>query len=689
MSLVDRSVIMIAMTTSSTFRPPAVPLVAVDPYFSIWSFDDKLTTSPTRHWTGTGQPLCAYLRLDGKNYRIMGAWPEALPALAQKSVEVFATRTVYIFEDAGIRLTLTFLTPALPDDLTILSWPITYIDFAIQSLDKKKHSVGIYFEAPGELCVDTPNQAVVAGRTQLEGLNVLSIGSADQRVLGRSGDNLRIDWGQAYLVIPEDQFQHTLISTYDVARESFLAGKPWPGDDAMDFPESLQNGWAKLATATSFELLPNKEVSRYLILAYDDRFCIEYHHRKLRPYWRTRGLTPATLFRAAASQYKSLRARCEAFDRELAVDLDQVGGKEYAQLAILSYRQCLAAHKLCEDIDGTLLYFSKENFSNGCLDTVDVTYPSAPFFLLFCPELLRAQLIPILDYAESSRWKFAFAPHDLGCYPLANGQVYGGAEASEKDQMPVEECGNMLILVAALCQRTKDWSDAKRYASLLKKWADYLVKFGLDPANQLCTDDFAGHFARNANLSIKAIIGLRCYAELCHGTGDKKSAARFTAIAKKFLKAWEKLADDGDHSNLAFGKKDTWSQKYNLVWDKLLSLNLVPKSLIERDLAYYRTMQQKYGLPLDVRKNYTKIDWTIWTATMASSDQIFQEFISPLYQWANETEARVPLTDWHWTDSGKQAGFQARSVVGGLFIKLLADAKLAKKWTQRGVGSKR
>src|ERR1044071_4950922 len=95
--------------TAAPFRPPAVPLVACDPYFSIWSQGDKLTDKETTHWTGKPHRLTSLVRIDGKVYRVMGASPTNVPALEQKSLTVLPTRTIYTFAGAGVELTLTFM----------------------------------------------------------------------------------------------------------------------------------------------------------------------------------------------------------------------------------------------------------------------------------------------------------------------------------------------------------------------------------------------------------------------------------------------------------------------------------------------------------------------------------------------------------------------------------------------------
>jgi hypothetical protein len=302
---------------------------------------------------------------------------------------------------------------------------------------------------------------------------------------------------------------------------------------------------------------------------------------------------------------------------------------------------------------------------------------------LFAPELLKAQLTPILDYAGMERWRFPFAPHDLGTYPLANGQVYGGGERNEENQMPVEESGNMLLMVAALAKAEGNADYAQKYWGSLQKWAEYLKAKGLDPENQLCTDDFAGHLAHNVNLSLKAILALGAFGQLCETTGRKEEAAEYHKTAQEFAQRWMTMADDGDHYRLAFDRPGTWSQKYNLVWDKLLGLNLFPPDVARKEIAYYKTQQNTYGLPLDNRRNYTKLDWIFWTATLAETPEDFRAFMLPAYKFANETPSRVPLTDWYDTVDAKKRGFQARSVVGGIFIKMLSDPALWRKWSKK------
>ena len=202
------------------------------------------------------------------------------------------------------------------------------------------------------------------------------------------------------------------------------------------------------------------------------------------------------------------------------------------------------------------------------------------------------------------------------------------------------------------------------------------MRFGQDPENQLCTDDFAGHWAHNANLSVKAIMGIAGYSEMAKMLGFNDIADKYATIAKKMAVKWEEMANEGDHYRLAFDREDTWSQKYNMIWDKMWGLNLFPNNVIDKEINYYLTKQNPYGLPLDSRKDYTKSDWIMWTAAMSSDQATFEKFVDPLYKYINETVSRVPVSDWYDTKTAQMTGFKARSVIGGHWMKVLTDKML-------------
>jgi len=668
-----------AQTQTSVSRYPAYPLISCDPYFSVWSPADKLTDTSTSHWTGKRQALTSLVRIDGKTYRLMGDEPADIPAMRQIDVQVLPTRTIYSFNQDNVSVVLMFIQPALPDDITWMSSPVVAIVWAFKSLNGASRDVQVYFDGTAELAVNEPSQQVEFFAEQMGPLSVLRTGTTDQRVLGRKGDDLRIDWGYFYMAGDKSGIKQAVITDAQQGRQAFSQGAELSA--AATSAVSVDKAPVMAMVSAPMKVTHAAEFTAYV--AYDDIYSIVYFGQKLRPFWKRNGATISDLLQTTHKELSSLIRRCEAFDKELMNDLTSVGGQKYALIASLAYRQCIGANKIAADKNGMPLVFPKENHSNGCIATVDVFYPMAPQFLLLNPTLAKGSFIPILDYAMSDRWKFPFAPHDLGTYPFATGQVYGGGETGEENQMPVEESGNMLLLVAATCQAEGNADFAARYWPLLTKWAQYLESKGLDPENQLCTDDFAGHLAHNVNLSAKAILGLAAYGKMADMLGHKDEANKYTTMARQFARQWMEMADDGDHYRLAFDKAGTWSQKYNIVWDRLLDMKIFPPSVVKKEIEYYKTVQKKYGLPLDNRSNYTKLDWIVWTATMAGNREDFITLTDPIYTFLNDTPDRSPMTDWYWTHNAKKVGFTARPVVGGVFIKMMDDAALWKKWVKK------
>lgn len=776
-------------------KAPAYPLITHDPYFSIWSFSDKLNESVTKHWTGADHSLLGYIDVDGKLYKFLGAPPKKLQPLLpnsdlqgydcryteqkpaenwfspefddsqwknglgmfgsknmdavtewnsreiwfrrtfnvtnndfnellltlkyddnikvflngekiyeagccssnkeiilqneikqkikagkntlavycentggpgiidiglynrlpdepvtqalQTSVNITATQTKYQFTCGPVNLNVDFLSPLLANNIDLYARPISFINFNAKATDGKAHSVKIYFNSSADIARNKTNQPVSTTVSKYGSLFIQTTGTNAQQVLKRKGDDVRIDWGYAYLAIKDEKG----------IQLSEQSGNP-----------SVNSVADKCSLKIDYGKLSATPVSKTVLLAYDDLFSIQYFNENLKAWWKKNFASTEEMLKKSIEEYASIVKLCNQFDQQLYTDALKAGGENYARLCVLAYRESLAAHKLVRGTNDEILFPQKENFSNGSIWTVDVTYPSAPLTLLYNPALLKGMVVPIMTYSESGKWTKPFPAHDLGTYPLANGQTYG-------EDMPVEESGNMIILTAAICKAEKNYTFAKDHWPLLSQWVEFLNKDGFDPANQLCTDDFAGHLARNTNLSMKAIVGIGAYAQMARQLGKTAEANRYEKIAKDYALKWMQMADDGDHYTLTFDNKGTWSQKYNLVWDKLLNMNLFPAAVYEKEVKYYLTKQNKYGLPLDSRRTYTKSDWIVWTSVLASKEKDFKALIDPVYKYAIETPSRVPLSDWHETTDGKQVGFQARSVVGGYFIKVLE-----KKW---------
>lgn len=624
-------------------RAPSVPLITVDPYFSVWSHSDRLTDSDPVHWTDKPNTLRGIITVDGVDYRFMGDGKEA--PIDQIDLDIRTLTTEYTFACAEIELKAKFFTPLFPDDLAIMSRPVSYLELSVRALDGAEHSTSIKLMASEELCINLKGELPVSTETEeFDGINAVRIGSVDQPVLGKSGDDIRINWGYFYLAAKDAKVGSAKCDECDM---TFITLEKELHDTAL------------------------------IAFAYDDVYSLQYFGDNLKSIWNKDGKTIETAISEALGDYSVLLEKAALLDDKLVLDSFRAGGEKYSELLQLAFRQAIAAHKVVLNKDGEMLFVSKECLSNGCAATVDVSYPSIPMFLIYNPELVRGMMRPIFKYAESSAWEYDFAPHDVGQYPLLNGQVYG--QNALKYQMPVEECGNMLVMMATYCIASGDFSYAREKLETLKKWTTYLTENGTDPENQLCTDDFAGHLAHNCNLSLKAISGIAGMGIICEKLGLDKEAAEYFDSARKISISWLLRASNGDGSyRLAFDKKGTFSMKYNIVWDKLFGTKLMPEEVFDGEAFANRRHFNAYGMPLDNRSDYTKSDWIVWTATLCKSKADFEAYIAPLWEAYNKMPTRVPMTDWYFTTTSAKRGFQHRSVIGGLFIKLMEYYKTVK-----------
>lgn len=624
-------------------RMPAYPLITNDPYLNIWSFGDKLNESNTVHWTGKPYVIRGVAVINNTEYVFLGEDSEFKKA-EQHSVDVTALSTVYNFSCGSAGVTVKFTSPLLPDDIEVASRPLSYISVKTDS----EEDTSIRIELSEDLCLDKRGQYDTEAKTVNCKFPTVMLGSTVREVLKKSGDDLRIDYGYLYL--------------------SACSGTVY----------SKNFGDCKFIGA---ELKINTKTSGLLTVAYDDIYSIEYFGEQLKSVWNNNGETLVSVVEKAINDYENIISKCDEFDSKLFEDASRLGGEKYAELLEGAYRQCMAAHKTVVDGNGELLFVSKECFSNGCAATVDVTYPSSPIFLYYNTNLLKGMLRPVFRYAESDAWKFNFAPHDVGTYPILNGQTY--YDCKLEYQMPIEECGNMIILTSAMAIVDNDTEFVLKHKPILDMWADYLYKNGFDPENQLCTDDFSGHLAHNCNLSLKCICAVKLYSKVCKKISDETSAKKYSEAADVMVKLWLKNAVNSDKTTrLAFDIPNSYGLKYNMIWDKVFTLNMFENSIFENEFEIYADKALKYGTPLDNRANYTKSDWLLWCACFAKNKADFEKLVKLVWDFYNESSSRVPMTDWYDADSGTQhqfdcegtmIGFQNRTVVGGFWIKMLIE----------------
>lgn len=451
-----------------------------------------------------------YLSVDEKTYCFLGD-KEFCEVIPQRSVDVTATATEYKFENDELGFSCKFTSPLIPNDLLLTSRPCTYLDFGIDRKTAKQVTIHLLFSA--DIVRHTKDTVIGFSGQKTCGETAFrygSMGRAIQQPLNQSGDFLvTIDWGYLYIACQQENAS----IHFDKANEQLCISIPVEAD----------------------------QTHADMIFAYDDLLSINYFGQWQKAYWTHTYPTILDAIGAAFADKTQVSRRCNALDQEVYENAMVAGGEDYAYLCNMAFRHTMAAHRLILDDDGNIIFLSKENNSNGCIGTADVSYPSAPLFLLYNPELVKGMLRPIFRFADCDVWNYDFAPHDVGRYPYAWGQVAalrpelkdqaflrdqhcvyppfymypGSGDIYEPyTQMPVEECGNMLIMTAAVCLHDGNAEFARPYWHLLTKWKKYLLTYGADPGDQLCTDDFTGHLAHNVNLSAKAIMGIEAYAKI-------------------------------------------------------------------------------------------------------------------------------------------------------------------------------
>ncbi len=725
---------------ANEFRPPAIPLLTFAPMHQTFLFDEwALNNQSVLYWTGDKMEMNILLRLDPfkLTFRLMGnsssAQTEpanefyrgkitqvALPQCLATTTTIFYRVEIHDLQNGGALLQfdvqLRFVNLMLTEDLHLLSSPVGFIEAWVQAVypSTQPHLnqtvATLYVDVDSSNCLHLQGDANVtwsANPNYGQNADTIRMGNEKQNVLGSFGDYFMLDWGYQYLSVPHSASGSTTSSLVggrgrSIQDNFIMNGAPLvPPADGMYRAATNQNDTnppvLAAAVAGSFGSIPPHAAPGVILrvmFGYDEIKVHFYYNYTFKALWKEQFSNATSdeesmymLLDSLAVQADALITKCEALDVQLYVDLQAHLGVHYARVASMAYRQTLASVQLVAKNESATSRvgqgnqywaFLKEISTGGDINTMDVIFPASPHFLFYAPEILKRLLLPVLNFAANWTdipYNATWSPHQLGFYPISN------ATFSTQEPMPLEETGNMFLMIAKYLQVTNGtdlWF--RPFYPMMKQWAYWLVETQLPvPPFQLCTDDFTGPMVGNANLAAKGVVALQAFAVICEAMEDD-GCFEFELIGQEFAQEYLSmtLTDyPARHTTLTMNSSaETWSTKYNLLWQKLLGFQDKPfqdiQSLLTAELAFYKRNSSAFGWPLDDRFKFQKLDWMTWACSFTTSKTEFVTDFDLLYRMLNQTTSRIPMTDLFFVANGKDCfSFRSRAVVGALFAPMM------------------
>ncbi|KAI0092705.1 hypothetical protein BDY19DRAFT_1054180 [Irpex rosettiformis] len=662
---------------STPFNPPSIPLAVRSPYLSAWMNQGPNGTALNddwpKFWTGNIVGWAGYIKVDNITYLFLGApnLPDTQKAV-QKSMEFTSTRSTFILTAGPVELTAEFLSPIEPHDFVMQSFPFSYLTLTTSSNDGKPHFVQLYTDMTAEWTTSNTNQLVNWTTSVNNGITHQV--QVQQQTQFTEVDS-RIQQGSAYYATTQVTGLTWQSGSDVTVRGEFISYGVLQNTQDTKF-RAVGDSWPVFAFAHDLGNVAQSSPVTVAIGHVRDpaiQYSVADPTLKIQSsYFWSKFALISNAISFFLNDYPSAISRARQLDSKIQNDASAIS-TDYAAIAALSARQVLMSTEITlpKQSDG------KWNISEprmwlraGDVDTVDNIYPAWPFFLYMNATYGKALLLPLLEYGMSGQYPSQWAVHDLGGpYPQVNGHNDG-----KDTEMPVEETANMLIMALSYTQRTNDTSLITTYFGLLDQWAQYLVSNTLTPTNQFSTDNFAGSLANQTNLAVKGVLAIKAMSSIATLAGQSEKAASYESTASSYISEWQQLAvsTDQKHLTLNYGNDSSWVLAYNLYADKLLGTNLIPKEVYNMQTAWYGSVSNSFGVPLDTRNTYVLSGkrWQIWSAATVTDPIVRDLFITNLKKYITDGQSSAPLSDWYDTVQGKPNGFPARAVVGGHFALL-------------------
>ncbi|KAK8210541.1 glutaminase GtaA [Phyllosticta capitalensis] len=673
-----------AASTFTPARPPALPLAVRSPYLNVWlnagsdgGNGGYIAGKWPVFWSNQVNGWAGMIRVDGTSYTWLG--DPGPQAVSQTAYDFTSTRSSFTMDVAGkVSMNITFLSPVTPNDLKRQSLTFSYLNVDVVSSDGQNHDVELYSDISAEWVSGDRTQAAQWNYTSSGGLEIHKVFKQNQQLFSEYND--QAEWGNVYYATDSGDGVTYQIGQDTVVRGSFTSGGKL-SNQVDDNYRVISNNWPVFGFAKNLGSVGTTPASTLFSVGLCQQEAIQFLGAQgtvsLPSLWTSYFPDDIAALDFFHKDYATASGISTDLDNKINSDAIAAAGQDYATIVSLGVRQVFAAWALVGTENKTY-QFQKEISSNGNVNTVDVIFPAMPILLYTNPDLLKLMMDPLFENQESGNYPNNYSIHDLGAhYPNATGHPDGNDEA-----MPLEECGNMIIMALAYAQRSGNSDYLNLHYPILNQWSSYLVEEALYPFNQISTDDFAGSLANQTNLALKGIIGIEAMSQIANLTGHADDASKYHQTAVDYITQWQGLAivngtNGGPaHTTLSYGDAASHGLLYNLYANSLLGFDLVPQSVYDTQSAFYPTIEMKYGVPLDTRHSYTKSDWEMFVAAVSSTDTR-DMFIRDLAKWINETPTSRAYTDLYETDSGAYPStpiFVARPVQGGLFAILALPA---------------
>ena len=621
---------------------PAIPLLAADPFLSVWSHNAVLAEGTTKHLSGSNNALEGYVEVDGELYRFLGdETAEVIKGIkgvtgtsaqaVQTACTITATQTYCDFTAGNVALSVVFSSPLLVNDASTLQAAVNYISYKVTSLDGKEHDVKFHMALSADLARRSTGESVKILTDDTEGMTFGKMGRSEQNMT----EGNRANWGYILMMADADRGQ----SMAKTAKNLLFTDDMGPVSSASD----------------------------YTLVGRDENdMAIGFGYARFPAPWKRSFRSFNELMVSYAGEVNARLKACRDFDAMIYNDALAAGGSNYADLCQSVYRQVIAGCKQAVSDTGDVLLYNIDAGNTWQISQADQLLAAAPLFLMYNPQLAYDLFEGVPNYIKmfpGFSSPYGNAPHHLGTWPIMAGVHL---------DMGVDSTTDLCILAGAAVKCGVDAAAISDYSyEYLTSLCRYLDLFTLPQyvANFPNEGSEDGAINNSANLRLKSVLAMAFVAYIAEQRGNAADAAFYQEMAGRWEEIFRTTFDAGDHYR--HGSTLEWGQKYPLYYDRAFSLDIFP-DVRNTELDWYASQPMgEYGLQLDSRSvSSAKLSATMLTAAMSDD---FKYYFNPVVRYLENDLVISPVGDKYNCQKGGATGAKGSVALGSVWAKALID----------------